>query len=166
MIGILPSHVLPNQEAPFCPHETNTYCHEKYIRSAFMNSTYITIALYIISHEINMVVMLFFGVFCDYIIILVKMNLSFSRITWWELGHSYDHMAWWRHQMETFPRYWISVRGIHRWPVNSPHKCQWRWALMFSLICAWINIRVNNCEAGDFRRYGAYYDGTVMGKIE
>ena len=24
-------------------------------------------------------------------------------------------------------------------PVNSPHKCQWRGALMLSLICAWIN---------------------------
>ena len=29
------------------------------------------------------------------------------------------------------------VRGIHRWPVNSPHKCQWRGALAFSLIWAW-----------------------------
>ena len=34
-----------------------------------------------------------------------------------------------------FPRYWLFVRGIHRSPVNSPHKCQWRGALMFSLIC-------------------------------
>ena len=30
----------------------------------------------------------------------------------------------WRHQMETFPRYWPFVRGIHRSPVNSPHKGQ------------------------------------------
>ena len=43
---------------------------------------------------------------------------------------------WWRHQMEHFPRYWPFVRGIHRSPVNSPHKGQWRGALMFSLICA------------------------------
>ena len=43
---------------------------------------------------------------------------------------------WWRHQMETFPRYWSFVRGIHRSPVNSPHKGQWRGTLMFSLICA------------------------------
>ena len=33
-----------------------------------------------------------------------------------------------------FPRYWPFVRGIHRSPVNSPHKGQWRGALMFSLI--------------------------------
>ena len=45
-------------------------------------------------------------------------------------------LTWWRHQMEHFPRYWPFVRGIHRWPVNSPHKGQWRGALMFSLICA------------------------------
>ena len=40
---------------------------------------------------------------------------------------------WWRHQMETFPRYWPFVRGIHRSQVNSPHKGLWRGALMFSL---------------------------------
>ena len=38
---------------------------------------------------------------------------------------------WWRHQMETFPLNWPFVRGIHRSPVNSPHKGQWRGALMF-----------------------------------
>ena len=35
-----------------------------------------------------------------------------------------------------FPHYWPFVRRIHRWPVNSPYKCQWRGALIFSLICA------------------------------
>ena len=39
--------------------------------------------------------------------------------------------AWWRHQMEKFPRYWPFVRGIHRSPVNSSHKGQWRGALIF-----------------------------------
>ena len=47
-------------------------------------------------------------------------------------------------------------------PVNSPHKGQWRGALMFSLICVWINGWVNNREAGDLRRYRAHYDVTVM----
>ena len=46
-----------------------------------------------------------------------------------------------------FPRYWPFVRGIHRSPVNSPHKGQWRGALIFSLICAWINGGVYNREA-------------------
>ena len=41
------------------------------------------------------------------------------------------------------------MRGIHRSPVNSRHKFQWRGALMFSLICAWINGWVNNDKAGE-----------------
>ena len=61
-----------------------------------------------------------------------------------------------------FPRYWPSVRGIHRSPVNSSHKGQWRGALMFSLICVWINDWVNNRETGDLRRYRVHYDVTVM----
>ena len=61
-----------------------------------------------------------------------------------------------------FPRYWPFVRGIHRSPVNSPHKGQWRGALMYSLICTWINGWVNNREAGDLRRHRAHYDVTVM----
>ena len=73
-----------------------------------------------------------------------------------------DLASWWRHQMEHFPRYWPFVRGIHRSPVNSTHKGQWRGALMFSLICAGINSWVNNREAGDLRRHRAHYDLSVM----
>ena len=72
-------------------------------------------------------------------------------------------LAWWRHQWKHFPRYWPFVRRIHRSPVNSPHKGQWRGALMFSLICTRINGWVNNGETGDLRRYRAHYDVTVMG---
>ena len=60
-----------------------------------------------------------------------------------------------------FPCYWPFVRGIHRSPVNSQHKDQWRGALMFSLICVWINDWVNSREAGDLRRYRAHYDATL-----
>ena len=49
-------------------------------------------------------------------------------------------------------------------PVNSPHKGQWRGALMFPLICAWINCWVNNRKAGDLRRHLAHYDVSVMRK--
>ena len=56
------------------------------------------------------------------------------------------------------------MRGIHRSSVNSPHKGQWRGALMFTLICARINGWVNNREAGDLRRYRAHYDVIVMVK--
>ena len=51
----------------------------------------------------------------------------------------HDDVIKWKH----FPRYWPFVRGIHRSPVNSPHKGQWRGALMFSLICTRINGWVN-----------------------
>ena len=61
-----------------------------------------------------------------------------------------------------FPRYWPFVRGIPRSPVNSPHKGQWRGALMFSLNFAWINGWANNREAGDLRRHRTYYDVIVM----
>ena len=64
----------------------------------------------------------------------------------------------WKH----FPRYWPFVRGIHRSPVNSPHKGQWHGALMFSLICACINGWVNNRKAGDLRRYSTHYDVIVV----
>ena len=45
---------------------------------------------------------------------------------------------------------------------NGPRWIQWRGALMFSLICVWINGWVNNREAGDLRRYRAHYDVIVM----
>ena len=63
---------------------------------------------------------------------------------------------------KSFPRYWPFVRGIHRFPVNSPHKDQWRGTLMLSLICARINCWVNNREAADLRRHRAHYDVIVM----
>ena len=70
----------------------------------------------------------------------------------------HDDVIKWKH----FPRYWPFVRGIHRSPVNSPHKGQWRGASMFSFIYVWINDRVNNREAGDWRHHHAHYDDTVM----
>ena len=46
--------------------------------------------------------------------------------------------------------------------MNSPDKGQWRWALMFSFICVWINIWLTGREAGDLRRNQAHYDVIVM----
>ena len=63
--------------------------------------------------------------------------------------------------METFSALLAIFEGIHRTPMNSPYEGQWRGALMFSLICAWINGLVNNREAGDLRRRSAHYDATV-----
>ena len=70
----------------------------------------------------------------------------------------YDDVIKWKH----FPPHWPFVQEIHRPQVNSPHKGQWRRALMFSLICIWINGWINNCEAGDLKCYRAHYDVIVM----
>ena len=70
----------------------------------------------------------------------------------------HDDVIKWKH----FPRYWPFVRGIRRSPVNSPHKGQWCGALMFSLICAWINSSVNYRDAGGLRCHRAHYDISVM----
>ena len=64
--------------------------------------------------------------------------------------------SWWRHQMKPFSALWPFV------PVKSPHKGQCRGSLMLPLICAWTNGWANNREAGDLRRYGAYYEVIVM----
>ena len=71
---------------------------------------------------------------------------------------NHNEVIKWKH----FPRYWPFVRGIHRSPVNSPHKGQWRGALTFSWICAWINGWVNNRKAGDSRRHRPHYNVIVI----
>ena len=70
----------------------------------------------------------------------------------------HDDVIKWKH----IPRYWPFVWGIHRSPVNSPRKGQWRGALMFSLICAWIKGWANNREASDLRRDRTHCDVIVM----
>ena len=62
---------------------------------------------------------------------------SLTNMVWDKTGaccvtESHDDVIKWKH----FPRYWPFVPGIHRSPVNSPHKGQCRGAVMFSLICA------------------------------
>ena len=70
-------------------------------------------------------------------------------------------LAWWRHQMETFSVLLAICAGNSL--VNSPHKGQWRGALMFSLICTWTNGWVNIRKAVDLGSNRAHYDITVMG---
>ena len=74
------------------------------------------------------------------------------------LNRVHDDVIKWKH----FRRNWPFGRGIHRSAVNSFHRGQWRGALVFSLICDWINDWVNNGEAGDLRRHRAHYDVIVM----
>ena len=73
------------------------------------------------------------------------------------VSYCHEDVIKWKH----FPRYWPFMRLIHRSPVNSPHNGQWRGALMFSLICLWLNGWVNG-EAHDLKCHRAHYDVTVM----
>ena len=56
-------------------------------------------------------------------------SLTSNPKIWWRDKETLprDDVIKWKH----FPRYWHSVRGIHRWPVNSPHKGQWHGAWCF-----------------------------------
>ena len=89
-----------------------------------------------------------------------KCGFFLSSIVW--CFHSRKCYVWYRLQDDShyvnmitsangniFRVNWPFVPGIHWSPVNSPHKGQWRGALMFSLICAWANGRVSNPDAGD-----------------
>ena len=70
---------------------------------------------------------------------------------------NHDDVNKWNH----FALYGPFVRGIHRPPMTSPHRPVTR-SLMFSVICARINVWVNNGEAGDLRRHRAHYDVTMV----
>ena len=70
--------------------------------------------------------------------------------------------SWWRHQMKTFSALLALCAGNS--PVTSefPSQKPVNGALMFSLICAWINAWENNHKAGDLRCHRAHYDVIVM----
>ena len=95
---------------------------------------------------------------------LVKLAITGRSWKLWcrQLYHYSSYWTWWRHQMETFSALLAICAGNSPVPVNSPHKGQWRGALLFSLICTRISGWVNNGEAGDLRRHRAHYDVTVM----
>ena len=78
------------------------------------------------------------------------------------MTNTHDDVIKWKH----FPHCWPFVRGIHWSPVNSPHRGHWRGALMFSLICAWLNGWVNSREVSDLRRHRAHYDVIVISMVE
>ena len=100
---------------------------------------------------------------CVSSLILSCWDKTMSKISFDALG---IQTTWWRHQMEIFSALLAICAWNHRSPVNYPHKGQRRGALMFSLICAWINGWVNNREAGDLRHYIAHYDVTVMANTQ
>ena len=95
--------------------------------------------------------------------------INHGLFDWWFVRQSYPlpfraaiH-PWLRHQMENFSAILAICAGNS--PVHSSQKGQWRGALMFSLICDWINGWVNNREAGDLWCYRTHYNVTVMQDI-
>ena len=86
---------------------------------------------------------------CNFIMFISVSSRLVLQLLWVDLlvNNTHDDVI----KLKHFPRYWPFVQGIDRSPLNSLHKGQWRKALMFSLIWAWMNGWVNNHEAGDLR---------------
>ena len=117
------------------------------------------------------IILLLFAVSCDSFAYVIQGHLNGTRpITQMSMCYPgsdnaldrWPVLTWWRHQMETFSALLALCAGNSPVPVNSPHKGQWRGALMFSLICVRINDWVNNREVGDVRRHRGHYDVSVM----
>ena len=64
--------------------------------------------------------------------------------------------------MEAFSALLASCAGNSPVPGEFPAQVPWRGALMFFLICTWIDGCVNSREAGDLRSHRAHYDVIVM----
>ena len=83
----------------------------------------------------------------------------------WDNEHANDEEnngSWWRHQMETF----FAFLALCAWnsPVTGEFPMQRPMARSFGVFfdLHLTNGWVNNRDAGDLRRYRAYYDVTVM----
>ena len=65
--------------------------------------------------------------FAKNIIIIVrhKLHTYCVHIRWYGSLSNYSSLSWWRHRMETFSTLLALCVGIHRSPLNSPHKGQW-----------------------------------------
>ena len=67
--------------------------------------------------------------------------VHFRAITLYAISGCFVNDSQWHDdviKLKHFPHYWPFMREIHRSPVNSPHKGQWRRALKLSLICTLI----------------------------
>ena len=76
-------------------------------------------------------------------------------------NHTHDDVIKWKH----FPRHWPFVRGIHRSPVNSPHKGHWRGPLLFLWSAPEPTVE-QTMYTPVFRRHRPRYDVTVMSDIQ
>ena len=67
-------------------------------------------------------------------------NMVMVMVCWLTASNHYQAITSWRHQMETLSALLATCAGNSPVPGEFPHKGQWRGALMFSLICAWIKV--------------------------
>ena len=102
-----------------------------------------------------------------YVLLRALSYWDYITVSCWRMYYIYPHssalLQWyddikWKH----FPRYRPLVRGIHRWPVNSPHK-----GPVTRMFDVFIDLRLykrlsKSREAGDLRRHRAHYDVIVM----
>ena len=104
---------------------------------------------------------------CTIIMLLNKRqpnNTKIQQSVIWDVPYAisfpltHDDVIKWKH----FPRNWSFAWGIDQSPVNSPQKGQWRGALIFSLIYAWMNRWANNRKAVDLRSHRAHCDVNLM----
>ena len=100
----------------------------------------------------------YFGQFCWNI--CMKSTWLLFQLNFGSLPLLHDDVIKWKH----FPYYWPFMWGIHRSPVNSPHKGQWCGALMFCSIRAWTNGWVNIQDASDLRCLHAHYEVIVINR--
>ena len=82
--------------------------------------------------------------------------------TWLAKYQQFVSVAWWRHQIETFPAL-LALCAVNS-PVTGEFPAQWPVTQNFdvSLICTWTNGNVNNRYGGGLRRRRAHYDVIVM----
>ena len=59
-----------------------------------------------------------------------SLSITCATLMWRDDMNANVLLSWWRHEMGTFSALLAIVHGIHRSPVNSPHKGQWHGALM------------------------------------
>ena len=114
-------------------HTQNYPCYCVSIFCCVWHSIFITNFEYSLSHQsycIGHVYIYIYTLSCRLVEDVSLCNHGIERYyntgTW---GIIHDDVIKWKH----FPRYWPCVRGIHRLPVNSPHKGQWRgaWCLLW-----------------------------------
>ena len=106
----------------------------------------------VLSHEhIRMAV----SVWClfDLLYHMIYLSICF-QVVWLSQCQWHDDVIKRTH----FPRHRPFVRGNPRYPVDFPHKGEWRGALMFSVICAWTNGWADNRNPGDLTRLCSHYN--------